>query len=245
LSTARDRFEQLQQSAFLPYLESRAGFEKLPTTHGDENPIRQFYNASQNLLSAMSRDLAAVGVDPSMDVAYGSVAAQKEQALKLIYFPTLMANVEFHRGTRIDSLRRTLFDDGYLVNIPRVSTMTRADVARVATELSALGVPRDWQKHHKADIAVVRAELYRLGQGPWKLDVTEASAAQEAESTKHVLLWVANNSEMATPLRAAANRLLSSLQTPASATELLKTMTELRDLAPTLPGDWVTTERHI
>jgi hypothetical protein len=243
----RDITAGLRDTAFLPYLEARSGFENPPTGHGSDNPVRQFYNASHDLLSSMTREAERVGNHNIADEpAYQAAEADKEKALKLVYFHTLLANAEVAQRPMINEAMAELASYGLHVTMPKLQSMTRAEVIGWSKgDVFRRYHLNDWNHRHRADIAVVEGFLASKGSDVKVPTFTrnEYAAAVMFHRQDTALKEHAAPAEV----MAALTRLKQSVEAPAGQAKVNALQDFLQkglvDLEPEMiPVNWITDE---
>lgn len=238
LASARDLVDQLRPAAFTPFLD---GSVEPPVDHEGNTPLRQFYNASQDLLNALGRD-AATDVQ-----AYAQAQHEKEAALKLIYFDVVLKNVELHMRDRMNAASAELAQHGVTLTIPKLTSRKQAlAAAQQLDNLPAYALAGFAQKNAAA-IAVVDPWLQKL---PGSMDNSSLTTVNEKMSDARLSSLIVRLSHLDTAgapadVQQAAQQLAAQLASPRAPVvlELQKFfddgLVSLQDNV--FPPDWITT----
>jgi hypothetical protein len=238
LAAARDLADQLRPSAFTPYLD---GTLEPPVDHEGNTALRQFYNASQDLLNALGRD------DANDIQAYAEAQHEKEAALKLIYFDVVLKNVELHMRDRMNAASSDLAKHGVTLTIPKLTS--RKEALAVAQQLDALPAYAlaDFTTRNAAAIALVDPWLQKA---PGAMDNTSLASVNEKMSDARLSSMITRLSHLdaagaPADVQQAAQALSAQLASPrAPVVEELRQffddgLVNLKDNV--FPPDWITT----
>jgi hypothetical protein len=251
LTTAQDLVSQLRTSAFTPYFDAATPqFARPPAEHGANNPLRAFYNATQSLLNALGREITASGQNPAQDTRYQEVEADKEAALRLIYFDVVQQNAEFHMRPRFDAVIKELQASGVPFEIPKLTRLTRTETVEIGKKLAALGnyTWSDFATKYGGDIAEVNAWVAKHESGPIQLEHVKPDLAEwQLNIVNDRLDAVLSSAEAPAAVKEAAGRIKEALKSKPSEnfSAVLRLfedgLTKLTHTA--FPADWVTTAR--
>jgi hypothetical protein len=179
LAEARDRFNQLRANNFEPYLAADGERYANPARSlGPDNPIRIFYNAAQDLLNALGRTLVAEGQDPQKDLLYQAVLADKESAIRLIYFDRVARNVEVNVRPKFDALVADLAKFGVKLEIPNLTKLSRHQIVALSDALHNVENKyplTGFSERHSADIATISRHRSEKQQPAIKFHMVEPS----------------------------------------------------------------------